>query len=143
MSWCSQVAQADQFEQSMGQKVSLSHKTSYSFEKPAKLSPHLVRLRPASHGRTPISSYRLNVSPSEHFINWQQDPFGNHIARIVFPESVKELQIEVDLLAEMTPVNPFDFFLEPHVETAPFKYCLLYTSPSPRDKRQSRMPSSA
>ncbi len=122
MSWCLQVAQADQFEQSMGQKVSLSHKTSYSFEKPAKLSPHLVRLRPASHGRTPISSYRLKVSPLEHFINWQQDPFGNHIARIVFPESVKELQIEVDLLAEMTPVNPFDFFLEPHVETAPFKY---------------------
>ena len=24
-----------------------------------------------------------------------------------------------------------------------FKFCLLYTSPSPRDKRQSRMPSSA
>ncbi len=113
----------------MGQIVSLTHTTRYRFEKPAKLAPHIVRLRPASHGRTPISSYRLKVTPSGHFVNWQQDPFGNHLARVVFPDEVTELSIEVELIAEMAPINPFDFFLEPHVEEVPFSY-------SPTEQRE-------
>lgn len=106
----------------MGQIVSLKHTTKYHFEKPAKLAPHVVRLRPAPHSRTPISSYCLKVSPSQHFVNWQQDPFGNHLARIVFPDKVSNFDLKVELIAEMTPINPFDFFLEPHVEQVPFSY---------------------
>ena len=86
------------------------------------LSPQLVRLRPAPHCRTPILSYSLRVEPAEHFINWQQDPQSNYLARLTFPEQVRELRIEVDLVAEMAVYNPFDFFLEPHAETSPFAY---------------------
>jgi transglutaminase-like putative cysteine protease len=86
------------------------------------LSPQVVRLRPAPHTRTPILSYSLRVTPAEHFINWQQDPQSNYLARLVFPERTRELRIEVDLIAEMSVINPFDFFLEPTAEKIPFGY---------------------
>lgn len=106
----------------MSIRVALNHKTSYSFDRPVKLSAHVIRLRPAPHSRTPIKSYSLNIEPEEHFINWQQDPFGNYLARIVFPEKTRKLSIDVDLVAEMTVINPFDFFLEEYAETFPFEY---------------------
>ena len=106
----------------MSIRVALNHKTSYSFDRPVKLSAHVIRLRPAPHSRTPIKSYSLNIEPEEHFINWKQDPFGNYLARIVFPEKTRKLSIDVDLVAEMTVINPFDFFLEEYAETFPFEY---------------------
>jgi uncharacterized protein (DUF2126 family)/transglutaminase-like putative cysteine protease len=102
--------------------VALEHRTCYEFDRSVGLSPHVVRLRPAPHTRTPILSYSLKVEPAGHFLNWQQDPFGNYLARLVFPEKVRKLDITVDLVAELTPVNPFDFFLEPEVEQYPFTY---------------------
>jgi len=102
--------------------VGLHHKTRYIYDRPVGLSAHEIRLRPAPHSRTPILSYSLNVSPAEHFINWQQDVFGNYIARFVFPEKTKELEITVDLVADMTVINPFDFFIESHAEKFPFTY---------------------
>jgi len=103
-------------------RVALNHKTNYRFARAAWLSPHVLRLRPAPHARTPVLSYSLRVTPEEHFINWQQDPYGNRLARLVFPKKSHELAIEVDLIAELTVINPFDFFLEKYAEEFPFKY---------------------
>ena len=106
----------------MSLKVVLSHKTHYAFDKPINLSPHVIRLRPAPHSRTPIEAYSLKIKPDAHFINWQQDPFGNYLARIVFPEKTTELEIDVEILAELVSINPFDFFVEEYATNFPFKY---------------------
>jgi len=103
-------------------RVALHHQTSYSFDRPVKLWPHEVRLRPAAHSRTPILSYSLNIEPTGVFLNWQQDPFGNWVARLVFPEKAAQLKITVDLVADMTVINPFDFFMEEYAENFPFSY---------------------
>ena len=103
-------------------KVAIHHQTTYRFDRLVPIMPHVVRLRPAPHCRTPISAYSLKISPATHFINWQQDPFSNHLARIVFPEPAKELSITVELIADMTVINPFDFFVEESAEHFPFKY---------------------
>src|SRR5581483_8371128 len=93
-------------------RVALNHVTSYRYDRPVQISPHVIRLRPAVHTRTPITAYSLRIRPEKHFINWQQDPFGNHLARVVFLEPADELYLEVDVIAEMTVINPFDFFIE-------------------------------
>ena len=102
--------------------VALHHRTTYRYDRPVALGPQSVRLRPAPHCRSRILAYSLKVRPERHFINWQQDPQSNYIARLVFPERTVELCIEVDLVAEMAAMNPFDFFLEPHAERWPFAY---------------------
>ena len=103
-------------------RVALRHETHYEFDKPISVAPHLIRLRPAPHCRTPVDAYSLKVSGGEYFINWQQDPFGNHVARLVFPEKMTSLSIEVELIAPMTVINPFDFFVEEYAEQFPFDY---------------------
>ena len=103
-------------------RIALNHRSSYRFDRPVVVSPHLIRLRPAPHCRTPITAYSLRVAPDHHFINWQQDPQGNYVARLVFPERLSALEVEVDVIAEMTAINPFDFFLEPEAECVPFVY---------------------
>lgn len=106
----------------MAIRVALHHKTKYKFDRLVNLSPHVLRLRPAPHSRTHIHGYSLKILPEEHFLNWQQDPFGNYQARLVFPEKTKELSIEVEVIADMTVINPFDFFVEEYAEEFPFSY---------------------
>ena len=102
--------------------VALNHVTHYRYDRRVNLGPQTIRLRPAPHSRTRVLSYSLRVTPSDHFINWQQDPQANYLARLVFAEPTTEFRIEVDLVAEMAVFNPFDFFLEEYADHFPFKY---------------------
>jgi transglutaminase-like putative cysteine protease len=95
--------------------------THYKYDRPVLLAPQIIRLKPAPHSRTRVLSHSLRVFPAEHFVNLQQDPYGNWLSRHVFPEPVNELRIEVDLVADMTVYNPFDFFVEESAETWPFE----------------------
>ncbi|WP_433564115.1 DUF2126 domain-containing protein [Nocardia sp. CA-151230] len=106
----------------MGIKVSLEHRTTYSFDHPVRVHPHVVRLRPAPHTRTAIEAYSMRVTPGNHWVNWQQDAFGNFLARLIFHEPTPELSIVVGLIADMDAINPFDFFVEEHAERFPFGY---------------------
>ena len=102
--------------------VALRHITRYRFDRAVEVHPHVLRLRPAVHTRTPILGYTLKMTPSDPFINWQQDPFGNWLARLVFPERTREVEFDVELIADMTVINPFDFFLDESAQSFPFPY---------------------
>ncbi|MDD3575647.1 MAG: transglutaminase family protein [Halothiobacillus sp.] len=103
-------------------RVALHHKSRYLFDRSVVLSPHEIRLRPAAHCRTPILGYSLQVLPGKHFVNWQQDVYGNFVARLTFTEPTVALEVTVDLIVDMTVINPFDFFVEPWAEHYPFAY---------------------
>jgi transglutaminase-like putative cysteine protease len=103
-------------------RVALNHITRYRYDRPTTIHPQIIRLRPAPHCRTSILSYSLKVKPAQHYVNWQQDPHGNFLARYVFPEKGRELEIQVDLVADMTVINPFDFFIDEAAKCVPFEY---------------------
>ncbi len=103
-------------------RVKLTHLTDYTYDRPVRLSPHVIRLRPAPHTRTVIESYSLTVDPAKQFLNWQQDPFANWQARLVFPEPTRQLSVRVDLVAQIRVFDPFDFFTEEYATKFPFEY---------------------
>ncbi|PZM10350.1 DUF2126 domain-containing protein [Rhizobium tubonense] len=124
----------------MSIKASIYHLTHYKYDKPVRLGPQIIRLKPASHSKTRVISHSLKITPANHFVNLQQDPYGNYLARYVFPDPVTEFKIEVDLVADMTVYNPFDFFIEEASEMWPFDYpedlrddLKIYIQPEPMD----------
>ena len=126
----------------MSIRAAIHHLTHYRYDRPVSLGPQIIRLRPAPHSRTRVISHSLKVTPADHFVNHQQDPYGNWLARYVFPDLVNELKIEVDVVADMTVYNPFDFFVEESAETWPFEYgedlrpdLVIYRTPEPAGPR--------
>src|SRR5271167_3924448 len=126
----------------MSIRAAIHHLTHYKYDRPVSLGPQIIRLRPAPHSRTRVISHSLKVTPADHFVNHQQDPYGNWLARYVFPELVRELKIEVDVVADMTVYNPFDFFVEESAEIWPFEYgedlkpdLIIYSTPEPAGPR--------
>ncbi|MCB1225612.1 MAG: transglutaminase family protein, partial [Verrucomicrobiales bacterium] len=107
--------------------VALRHRTTYRYDRPVHLGPQVIRLKPAPHCRTRILTHSLRVTPRTHFLNWQQDPQSNYLARLVFPEPTREFRVDVEVIAEMAVLNPFDFFLEPGAEHFPFRYPAVLT----------------
>ena len=105
----------------MSIKAAIYHLTHYKYDRPVFLQPQIIRLKPAPHSKTKVLSHSLKVFPENHFVNLQQDPYGNWLSRHVFPEPVRELKIEVDLVADMTIYNPFDFFVEESADIWPFE----------------------
>ena len=106
----------------MSIRIALNHRTSYRYDRKINLGPQVIRLRPAPHTRTPIVSYSQTIKPGGHFLNWQQDPFGNYQARAVFEHTTDHFEVEIDLVADMIAINPFDFFLDEEVFHTPFLY---------------------
>ncbi len=106
----------------MAIQVALNHRSIYQYERPVRLGPQIVRLRPAPHCRTPVLSYSLRIEPDQHSLHWQQDPYNNFLARILVAEKTERFGIEVDLVAELAPVNPFDYFIDPEAQNFPFEY---------------------
>ncbi len=102
--------------------VALTHRTEYKYDRLVGMAPHTIRLRPAPHCRTPVLSYSLTIAPAEHFINWQQDPFGNFLARIIVPEKTRFFSATVDLVVDMAVINPFNFFVDDSAKEWPFSY---------------------
>ncbi|GAA4402870.1 transglutaminase family protein [Tsukamurella soli] len=102
--------------------MALEHRTGYTFDRAVKVFPHVIRLRPAPHSRTPVEAYSLTIEPATHFVNWQQDIYGNYLARVVFQEPTTTLSVTVGLVADMTSINPFDFFIDEDAELAGFEY---------------------
>ena len=113
----------------MGIQIGLNHRTLYRYEKPISLGPQVIQLRPAPHCRVPILSYSLSVTPKSYLLNWQMDPHSNRLARFLFTEKTDEFVVDVNLVADLSPINPFDFFLEPDVAHYPF----MYAQPLARD----------
>lgn len=106
----------------MAIRVAVQHLTRYSYDRLVELGPQVVRLRPAAHCKAKVVSYSLRFVPSEHFENWQQDPYGNFLARYVVPKPTREVELNVEIVVDIASVNPFDFFLEPGAEQFPFTY---------------------
>ena len=134
----------------MSIKAAIYHLTHYTYDRPVVLAPQIIRLKPAPHSKTKVLSHSLKVFPEKHFVNLQQDPYGNWLSRHVFPEPVTELKIEVDLVADMTVYNPFDFFVEPEAEIWPFQYpealrddLSIYMKPQPAGPELAKFLASA
>jgi transglutaminase-like putative cysteine protease len=106
----------------MSKIIAINHVTHYQYDRPIRLEPQMIRLRPAPHTRTRIQSYSLSIFPEKYFINWQQDPFANYIARVALPEKAREFRVEVDLVVEIKVFNPFDFFVEESAKSFPLHY---------------------
>ncbi len=105
----------------MATRVALHHRTQYRYERPVSLGPQEIQLRPAPHSRTPVLGYTLEILPKGR-LDWQFDALGNQLARVNITGKTGEFRIDVHLIADLTPYNPFAFVLNAGYESFPFAY---------------------
>ncbi|PZV26103.1 MAG: transglutaminase [Snowella sp.] len=100
----------------------IHHKTSYTYNQPVFLKPHLVRLRPRSNSWQTLDNFFIKITPQPVGISEINDLDGNSLQKIWFTAPTEQFALEIESEIETHIDNPFNFLLEPWALKLPMDY---------------------